>query len=170
MQQLWAPWRMTYIDQDKFQGCIFCAKPASGDDRANHIVWRGRTAFVMLNAYPYNHGYLMVAPFAHIAALQDIPSATVTEIMSLAQDAATVFGRHFHPDGLNMGINQGAAAGAGVKDHLHLHIVPRWAGDTNFMPVVADMRVIPESLDRSWEILHAGFVELNEEQTTGAKA
>jgi ATP adenylyltransferase len=168
VQRLWAPWRMAYIDQDKPPGCIFCTKPALGDDQANHIVWRGEAAFVLLNAYPYNNGHLMIAPFAHIGALQDVPLKTLTEIMSLAQDAATVFGRDFDPDGLNMGINQGAAAGAGVKDHLHLHIVPRWEGDTNFMPVTADIRVIPESLDRSWETLHDGFVRLFAERAQQA--
>jgi ATP adenylyltransferase len=155
---------MSYIDAEKPSGCIFCTKPAQGDDRTNHIVWRGVAAFVLLNTYPYNNGHVMIAPFAHIGALPDIPLPTLTEIMSLAQDAAIVLGRRFNPDGLNMGINQGAAAGAGVKDHLHLHIVPRWEGDTNFMPVMADVRVIPESLDRSWETLRAGFVELHAER------
>lgn len=160
MDPLWAPWRMRYIMAAKSEGCIFCTKPAADDDAANHIVWRGDSAFVMLNAYPYNNGHLLIAPYAHIADLEALPAQTLLEVMQLSQDAIRVLKRDFNPQGVNLGLNLGAAAGAGVKDHLHLHVVPRWLGDTNFMPVVADIRVIPQSLDHAYTILRNGFVSL----------
>lgn len=160
MDPLWAPWRMSYVTAEKPEGCIFCDKPAAGDDGANHIVWRGEKAFVLLNTFPYNNGHMMVTPFAHIAAFETLPSDTLAEMMALCQDAVKALKRDFDPDGVNMGLNLGAAAGAGVKDHLHIHIVPRWTGDTNFMPVTADVRVIPQSLDRAYELLHGAFADL----------
>lgn len=159
-ERLWAPWRMRYIIEDKPEGCLFCTKRGASNDRENHIVWRGERAFVLLNTYPYNNGHLMVAPDAHIADLEDLPTETLMEIMSLTQDAIRALKREFHPEGVNVGINLGAAAGAGIKDHLHLHIVPRWAGDTNFMPVVADVRVIPQSLDHAHALLSRAFAEI----------
>lgn len=160
-ERLWAPWRMRYIIADKPDGCIFCTKPAAADDRANHIVWRGERAFVLLNTYPYNNGHLMVAPYAHTDALEDLPVETTAEIMALTQDAIRALKREFNPQGINVGINLGAAAGAGIKDHLHVHVVPRWAGDTNFMPVIADVRVIPESLDHAHALLSRSFAEIS---------
>jgi ATP adenylyltransferase len=145
---------------DKAGGCIFCTKPAEDDDSANHIVWRGERAFVLLNTYPYNNGHLMVAPYLHEGDLENLSAEILAETMKLCQDAITVLKRTFHPEGINMGLNLGAVAGAGVKDHLHVHVVPRWAGDTNFMPVVADVRVIPQSLDQAHQILRRGFQEL----------
>ena len=162
MERLWAPWRLQYVTQEKHEGgCIFCDKPLLGDDRAAFIVRRGKSAYVILNAFPYNNGHIMVAPFAHISALEELPPETIHEMMDLAQQCARVFKASFSPDGLNLGFNLGSAAGAGIKDHLHLHIVPRWAGDTNFMPVVADVRVIPQSLDRTYEQLAEGFAKLD---------
>ena len=161
MERLWAPWRLQYVTQEqKEDGCIFCNKPKLGDDRAARIVRRGSLAYVMLNTFPYNNGHLMVAPFAHVANLEDLPPETLHEMMDLAQQCARVFKLSFHPDGLNLGFNLGAAAGAGIKDHLHLHLVPRWVGDTNFMPVVADVRVIPQSLDQTYDQLVEGFAKL----------
>lgn len=162
MDPLWAPWRMRYIMTPKPDGCIFCTKPAAHDDADNHIVWRGDSAFVMLNAYPYNNGHLLVAPFAHTGELEALPSSTLHEVMDLCQDAIRVLKREFNPEGVNMGANLGAAAGAGVKDHVHVHIVPRWLGDTNFMPVVADVRVIPQSLDHAYAIISKGFADLHD--------
>lgn len=160
MERLWAPWRMQYVGKDKSPGCIFCEKPKAGDDRAHYIVHRGTTAFVILNTFPYNNGHIMVAPFAHIADLEGLPPATLHEMMDLAQLSARVLKGNFSPDGLNLGFNLGAAAGAGIADHLHLHLVPRWVGDTNFMPVLGDVRVIPESLAQTYEKLSEGFREL----------
>jgi ATP adenylyltransferase len=157
MERLWAPWRLDYVTQEKPGGCIFCDKPQAGDDRATHIVHRGALAYVMLNTYPYNNGHVMVAPFAHLSCLEDLPPATLHEMMDLAQQCVRAFKAVFHPDGLNLGFNLGAAAGAGIKDHLHMHLVPRWAGDTNFMPVIADVRVIPQSLDQTYEVLMEAF-------------
>jgi len=160
MERLWAPWRLEYIKGDKPEGCIFCDKPLEGDDRAAYIVHRGVHAYVLLNAYPYNNGHLMIAPYAHLAAFEELPSETIHEMMDLAQQCSRALKLAFQPDGLNAGFNLGAAAGAGIKDHLHMHIVPRWKGDTNFMPVLADLRVIPESLDRSHQLLADAFAEL----------
>lgn len=160
MDPLWAPWRMRYIMAPKPDGCIFCTKPGADDDAANHIVWRGDSAFVMLNAYPYNNGHLLIAPYAHVADLEDLPPQTALEIMQLCQDSIRVLKSGFNPQGLNVGLNLGTAAGAGVKDHIHMHVVPRWIGDTNFMPVVADVRVIPQSLEHAYAILRDGFVSL----------
>jgi len=160
MERLWAPWRLQYITQDKPAGCIFCDKPLTGDDRASYIVLRGTHAYVLLNAFPYNNGHIMIAPYAHLAALEDLPSETMHEMMDLAQLATRALKSGFLPDGLNIGFNLGAAAGAGIKDHLHLHLVPRWSGDTNFMPVIGDTRVIPQSLDRTYELLTDAFAKL----------
>ncbi|GAB4247792.1 MAG: HIT domain-containing protein [Thermoleophilia bacterium] len=168
MKQLWAPWRMRYIKSEKPGGCIFCDKPAAGDDQANHIVWRGEKAFVLLNAYPYNNGHLMVAPYAHIGELESLPADTLAEIMNLCQDAVRALKRDFNAEGINVGLNLGAAAGAGVKDHLHFHLVPRWVGDTNFMPVTADVRIIPQSLDHAWSLLHKAFADLRTGQGADA--
>ena len=163
MERLWAPWRLQYVTQRKPDGCIFCDKPKSGDDRAAHIVHRGALAYVILNAYPYNNGHIMVAPFEHASALEDLAPETLHEMMDLAQLCTRAFKLVFNPDGINIGFNVGAAAGAGIKDHLHLHLVPRWQGDTNFMPVIADVRVIPQSLDATYEQLVGAFARLESE-------
>ena len=160
MERLWAPWRLQYVTKEKAGGCIFCDKPLAGDDRAAYIVHRGVHAYVLLNAFPYNNGHIMVAPYAHIAAIEELPPETIHEMMDLAQLATRALKTGFAPDGLNLGFNVGAAAGAGIKDHLHLHLVPRWMGDTNFMPVVGDVRVIPESLEQSFDKLTEEFARL----------
>lgn len=164
MERLWAPWRLQYVTQEKPSGCIFCDKPQTADDQANLIVRRGRLAYVMLNTFPYNNGHLMVAPYAHVADLEALPAATLHEMMDLAQLCARALKAKFHPDGLNLGLNLGTAAGAGIKDHLHLHLVPRWQGDTNFMPVIGDVRVIPQSLEASYRLLREAFAELHDEE------
>ena len=160
MERLWAPWRLQYVAKERAEGCIFCQKPLAGDDRSAHIVHRGVLAYVMLNTFPYNNGHIMVAPFAHIADLEALPAETLHEMMDLAQLATRALKSSFNPDGLNLGFNLGAAAGAGIKDHLHLHLVPRWLGDTNFMPVIGDVRVIPESLDQTYDKLIEAFALL----------
>lgn len=160
MERLWAPWRVQYIKGEKPEGCLFCTKAAETADEQNHVVWRGESAYVLLNTFPYNNGHLMVAPYAHIGELEELDPAILADVMALSQDAIRVLKKEFTPQGVNMGLNLGAAAGAGVKDHLHVHLVPRWLGDTNFMPVVADVRVIPQSLDSAFRVLRRGFEEL----------
>jgi ATP adenylyltransferase len=166
VERLWAPWRVQYIKADEPEGCFFCTKARENDDERNHVIWRGRSAFVLLNTYPYNNGHLMVAPHEHVAELEALDPEVLAEVMGLCQDAIRVLKQEFNPQGINLGANLGAAAGAGVKDHLHLHLVPRWLGDTNFMPVMADVRVIPQSLDSAYRLLRHGFERLKE--TDGA--
>ncbi len=159
-QRIWAPWRLDYVkdaSKDIEEECIFCAKPREDDDEGNLIVHRGELCFVILNKFPYTNGHLMVAPYAHVASLPEIDADTVAEIMRLAQNAMTVLERTYSPHGYNVGFNQGRVAGAGVEHHIHMHIVPRWGGDTNFMPVLADTRVMPQTLEQSYEALAGSF-------------
>lgn len=159
MDTLWAPWRAGYIVGDKpppppdASGCIFCDKPQAGDDRAHLIVARARHCFVLLNLYPYNNGHLMVAPYRHVARLEDLPDAEISELMQVARRAEPILGDKLNAQGFNIGMNVGSVAGAGIDAHLHLHIVPRWGGDSNFMPVLADTKVIPQSLEAMRDLL-----------------
>jgi ATP adenylyltransferase len=157
-QRIWAPWRLRYVtDATKSDECVFCAKPTAGEDRENLIVHRGDTCFVILNLFPYTNGHLMVAPFEHVGRLQDLDPGTTAEMMDLAQQAMRRIEEVYGPEGFNVGVNQGRVAGAGVEGHIHLHVVPRWAGDTNYMPVLADTRVMPQSLEDSYGALEGGF-------------
>jgi len=159
--RIWAPWRLAYVkdaSKDIEEDCIFCAKPAAeGEDEANLIVHRGESCFVILNLFPYTNGHLMIAPFEHIGRLQDLPPQTLTEMMALAQRAMGRLEDAYEPHGFNVGFNQGRVAGAGVEHHIHLHVVPRWGGDNNFMPVIADTRVMPQTLEQSYEALRGTF-------------
>ena len=158
-----APWRMEYIEQaEKSEGCIFCDKPCEGEtcDRKNFILHRGKFCFVILNAFPYNSGHLMVIPYEHTADLSALSLETYQEMMQLASLAMDALTRVMSPDGFNLGMNLGRAGGAGISEHLHLHLVPRWVGDTNFMTTVAEARVVPEALERTWEKLRAAFLEI----------
>ncbi len=158
--RIWAPWRLAYVkdaSKDVEQACIFCAKPDEDDDEANLIVHRGERCFVILNLYPYTNGHLMIAPFEHVAAIQELPPETTAEMMALAQRGIEVLQAEYEPHGFNVGFNQGRVAGAGVEHHIHMHVVPRWGGDTNFMPVLADTRVMPQTLEQSYEALRGGF-------------
>ena len=160
MDRLWAPWRMSYVSGAGGRpACVFCAAVAAGDDRRTLIVHRGKLAFLILNAFPYASGHLMAAITRHGVSLPDATPAELTEAMQLVQTAIGALRRTYHPDGFNVGVNEGRVAGAGVPDHLHVHIVPRWDGDTSFMPVVADTKVLPETLettyDRLVQALHA---------------
>jgi ATP adenylyltransferase len=159
-ERIWAPWRLEYVkDASKDSGdeCLFCVAAADDDDEANLIVHRGRRCFVILNKYPYTNGHLMVAPFDHLATIQALDEATATEMMSLAQRSIEILEDRYTPHGYNVGFNQGRVAGAGVEHHIHMHVVPRWGGDTNFMPVLADTRVMPQTLEQSYEALAGGF-------------
>jgi ATP adenylyltransferase len=158
-QRIWAPWRLAYVkDADKqTEECIFCAKPEAGDDEAGLIVHRGETAFVMLNLFPYTNGHMMIAPYRHTGRLQELTAEETAEIMALAQRGMEALERVYEPQGYNVGFNQGRVAGAGVEHHIHMHVVPRWGGDTNFMPVLGDTRVMPQSLEDSYAALRGGF-------------
>lgn len=153
MRRLWAPWRMAYITGTggpKQQGCIFCVKPKQRRDAANRILCRGETAFAMMNLFPYNNGHLMIAPYRHVGDLTKLTPAELLEMMTLAQACQRAIAGCMRPDGFNLGCNLGRTAGAGIAGHVHLHLVPRWNGDTNFMPVLGGTKVISESLESSF--------------------
>lgn len=154
MDQLFAPWRMTYIDSaDKQEGCIFCDFPKENRDRDRLILARGEKVFVIMNAFPYNPGHLMVAPYRHEGEYNLLEESEFLEMHRYGQKCVEVLKRAMNPQGFNMGINIGKIAGAGFAGHVHLHIVPRWNGDTNFMPVVGETKVLPQALQETWEKL-----------------
>ena len=159
---VWAPWRMTYILAKKPSGCIFCERPREQYDAKNLILWRGRTAFVMMNLYPYNNGHLMVVPHAHVASLTALEPSQRAELGELTMHCEQILQQALHPDGFNIGLNLGSAAGAGIAEHLHVHIVPRWEGDTNYMTVVSEIRVIPQHIDQTYALLAPYFQALRE--------
>jgi ATP adenylyltransferase len=155
---LWTPWRLEFIVGVKPPGCIFCDKPREERDRENYILARGTEAFVLLNAYPYSTGHLMVVPYAHVSTVEELPTSTLTEMMELTRGSIAAIRRAMAPDGFNVGMNLGQAAGAGIADHIHLHVVPRWSGDTNFMPVLAETRLIPDVLASTYDKLVAAGI------------
>ncbi|MFN2589954.1 MAG: HIT domain-containing protein [Actinomycetota bacterium] len=160
MERLWAPWRMAYIEESTSaepEGCIFCDKPAAGDDEGNLIVARAGRAFVMLNAFPYNPGHLLVAPFRHAADLDDLEPEDAAEASQLLARAVRALKDATSPDGFNIGMNLGRVAGAGVPGHVHWHVVPRWNGDTNYMATVGETRVLPEMLHDTYAKLVTRF-------------
>jgi ATP adenylyltransferase len=151
MDYLWTPWRYAYVTTaEKVSGCIFCALPKAGDDAKVHIVYRGRHCFIILNTYPYTSGHVMIVPFAHLDELVKLPPAVAQEMIELAQRMEAVLRQLYTPDGMNLGMNIGRAAGAGIADHVHMHVLPRWVGDTNFMTVAGETRVLPESLEETY--------------------
>ena len=163
MEQLWAPWRMTYIGSsgEKKSGCFFCnAYQGQGEEAKHLLLARLDKCFIMMNRYPYSSGHLMVAPVRHIGVMEETDADEGKALWAGAVLAKKVLMRAFSPEGFNIGINQGRVAGAGVLDHLHVHVVPRWNGDVNFMPVFADVRVIPQALEDTWSILRPFFAEL----------
>jgi len=157
MKQLWAPWRIDYIRGEKPMACILCEKPNSKQDEVNHILHRGAEGFIMMNLYPYNNGHLMVSPYAHVNTLEALSDATTTNLMGMIKASLSALQKAFSPEGANIGLNLGKAAGAGIDDHLHFHVVPRWVGDTNFMTVVGDHRVIPEDINETYRLLKPYF-------------
>jgi ATP adenylyltransferase len=156
---LWAPWRIEYITQPKDGECVFCSA-AAGSDARGLVVERGARCFTLLNSYPYASGHVMVAPYRHVAGLEDLDDAELLCLMQLARRSMQGLRDVMSPDGFNVGVNLGAVAGAGVADHVHLHVVPRWHGDTNFMPALADTRVIPQALDATREALTVALARL----------
>ena len=157
MDYLWAPWRMEYILAPKPQGCIFCQKPRQNSDRENLILLRAESCFVIMNYYPYNNGHLMIVPYRHLAHLHDLSEQEQREMMAVLTRCSDVLSRAMKPEGLNIGMNLGKTAGAGIDDHLHFHIVPRWNGDTNYMPIVGHTRVLPQGLFETWDQLRPLF-------------
>ncbi len=157
-QRLWAPWRLKYVQGERPEsGCIFCLAAEADDDARRHVLHRAERCFVLLNAFPYNSGHVMVAPYRHVPSLEDLDAGECAELMALAQRALGALGEEYGPDGYNLGINQGEIAGAGFAGHLHLHVVPRWAADSNFMAVTGDTRVMPQSLEDSYAALRPRF-------------
>jgi len=155
MDYLWTPWRYAYLRaaSDAAAGadtCIFCELPKLSDEEAR-IVYRGETCFILLNGFPYTSGHVMVVPFAHLDELQKLPEATAAEMMALSQKTEGALRAIYSPDGVNLGMNLGRAAGAGVAGHCHMHILPRWVGDANFMTTVGESRVLPEALEETWK-------------------
>jgi len=151
---------MAFIQSEKNPDCIFCAKGRECDDRRNFVLFRGKQNFILLNAYPYAAGHLMIAPYAHLGSLVDLRSETTAEMMDLAKRSVRALRRAYRTESFNVGMNLGAAAGAGITDHVHLHVVPRWVGDNNFMPVLGDTRLIPETLEATYNrLLAAGIAD-----------
>ena len=158
MDYLWSPWRYRYVSQaGKGEGCPFCQKVAMdpSHDREQLVLYRGRNTFILLNLYPYTTGHAMIVPYAHVPKLTDLDSETLAEMMTVARKIQGAIESVYHPGGYNLGMNQGCVAGAGVADHVHLHILPRWLGDTNFMTVVGETRLHPEELQTTYDKLVA---------------
>jgi ATP adenylyltransferase len=158
---LWAPWRIEYVTSTKAGECIFCEGPAMGDDVAALIVDRGVGCFTMLNAFPYANGHVMISPYRHVGELEALGDGELLELMPMARRAVAALRDVMAPDGFNIGVNVGTDAGAGFGDHLHVHVVPRWRGDTNFMPVLADTHVVPQALGATREALTSAFAQIS---------
>lgn len=157
MERLWAPWRAEYIQMEKPAGCILCEKPREMNDAANYILYRGKKNFVIMNKYPYNPGHLMVAPYRHIASPEGLEDDELSEHSEIVRRCLGVLRQAFSPQGFNLGMNLGKVSGAGIDEHMHTHIVPRWQGDTNFMPLLADVKVISESMAEIYNRLKYRF-------------
>jgi ATP adenylyltransferase len=161
VERLWTPWRQAYLEgnSERSTACFLCdlAAAPSEQDRKNHVLLRANCVFVLLNLYPYNSGHLMVAPYEHTGDFAHLDAAVAFEMTTITQRSVDAQQKAYQPDAFNIGMNLGKAAGAGVPDHLHVHVVPRWSGDTNFMPVVAETKVLPESLDQTYDRLEPYF-------------
>ena len=159
MDYLWSPWRYRYLTgAEKSEGCIFCRIAAEDDDERNLIVFRAEFNFVVLNRFPYTSGHLMVVPYTHAPALSEVDEATCSEMMSLVRTSEAHLRAVYRPDGLNLGMNIGHSAGAGIAGHIHMHVLPRWHGDANFMTTVGETRVLPEELEVTWQRVRAAFL------------
>ena len=152
MDYLWTPWRYAYVSgMQKAAGCVFCEAAKQNDDAKTGVVYRGKDCFIILNTYPYTPGHVMVVPYAHLDELQKLPHEAANEMMALSQRMETVLRQLYHPDGINLGMNIGKAAGAGIAGHIHMHVLPRWVADANFLSVVGETRILPETLDVTWK-------------------
>jgi ATP adenylyltransferase len=158
MDYLWSPWRYQYIANIKnTQECVFCVGEVVEHDEAKFILFRGKHNFVILNIFPYTTGHLLISPYQHLSDFSDCPPGLLAEMMDLAGQSKLAIEHSYHPDGFNLGINLGKCAGAGVEHHLHFHVVPRWIGDANFMSIVGESRVLPETLDVTFQKLKGFF-------------
>jgi len=160
MEQIWAPWRMEYIEQEKSGDCIFCTLPKAGEDSKNFILHKGPLCFVIMNIFPYNTGHLMISPYRHLSCITKLSDEEYLELNRLTQKCVEILRGVKSPEGFNVGFNMGKAGGAGFEEHIHVHIVPRWIGDTNYMPVLADIKVHPEHLRTTYEKLLPHFQNL----------
>ncbi len=158
MDFLWSPWRYQYISSiNSADQCVFCIKSSTEDDESRLILFRGEVTFVILNRFPYTSGHLLITPYQHISDFSDCSSGQMSEMMELAQRSKSAIEQVYHPDGFNLGMNMGKCAGAGVAHHIHLHLVPRWIGDANFMTIIGESRVLPESLEATYQKLKPYF-------------
>lgn len=161
MTHLWTPWRSTYMKARKMKGiCVFCEAAAGANDEESLVVYRGQSCFVLLNRYPYTSGHIMIAPYSHVSRLHMVGDEVATEIMFLTRFSERSLQEIYRPDGLNLGMNLGEAAGAGIEEHIHMHVLPRWRGDANFMTSVGATRIIPEDLSDTYKKLQAAFLQL----------
>lgn len=160
MDNLWAPWRLKYIAGERPDACVFCAFPAQKDDHKSRILVRGKFNFVIMNAFPYSNGHLLIVPYRHTSSFVSLSDDEALDMMQLTQDCCRALDKVSSPEGFNVGLNLGCAAGAGIADHLHMHIVPRWTGDTNFMPVLGEVKVIPEDIETTYQKLKDAFESL----------
>ena len=152
MDYLWTPWRYAYVSNaEKVAGCVFCEAAKSNDDEKTRIVYRGKRCFVILNTYPYTLGHVMIVPYAHLDELRKLPADAANELMALSQRMEDVLRELYRPDGVNLGMNIGKAAGAGIAGHIHMHVLPRWVADANFVSVIGETRVLPETLEETWK-------------------
>ena len=157
MDKLWAPWRIDYIRTPKEDGCVFCAKSESGDDRESLVLFRGENSFILMNLYPYSNGHLMIAPYQHTSKTLELSRETNLEIIHMVNQSMEILKTAMKAEGFNFGANLGKIAGAGIEEHLHYHVVPRWTGDTNFMPILGHTKVMVEGLQETWDILDPNF-------------
>ena len=157
MKHIWAPWRVSYVRGEKPKGCILCEKPLEKTDAENYILFRGKLNYIILNAYPYNPGHLMVVPYRHLSNLEELTGPERNEHYAIVSQCVTALKEEFKPQGVNIGMNLGRVAGAGIDDHIHTHLVPRWNGDTNFITTIADARVVPEALADTYNKLKERF-------------
>lgn len=166
MKNLWTPWRMAYVGgrEQKKPGCIFEAAPGKSADKENLLLYRDRLVVVMLNRYPYANGHLLVGPVRHLAGIEEMTGDECQALMAMIQKTVAVLDVHFKPHGFNIGLNQGEAAGAGLADHLHFHVVPRWSGDHNYLAVLAEIRTIPDHIENTFDLLLPDFRRLMEEE------
>ena len=157
MDRIWAPWRMNYIESSKKSECVFCQKSQSKKDKKNLVLYRGMETFILMNLYPYTNGHLMIAPYLHTSDVNELAEIANKEIMQFAKDCFNILKSKLGAEGFNFGANLGKVAGAGIDQHIHYHIVPRWNGDTNFMPVISDTKIMIEKLNKTWERLKPEF-------------
>jgi len=160
MKILWAPWRFEYIESEKPKYCILCKAYNDQDDKQNLVLWRGKHTFIIMNRYPYNSGHLMVAPIRHVSNLDDLTNEEMLEIAKAIKLSLNALKKAMGPHGFNIGMNIGRAAGAGIEEHIHVHIVPRWIGDSNYMPIISNTKVMPEYLSQTYDKLKPYFDEI----------